>query len=431
MGKLFAALALFLLAAPAWADEERFRAGMEVGGAWRSGDTFAEALPFAEYSERNFGIGLGAPIRVRMQDGSPTDRCATPGLRCQDWDKPSDWLRILRHFDVGGPDTKAQLHVGDLTGVTLGHGSAVWRYYNNQLLDVWRTGVHVVAEGNTWGLSALVGDVLRFDLMALRSHGRPFQGALRRLEFGLGLAVDRREQYWLTDNMQASALAPDLQGSLSAPFRPTLVADLGYEIHNSDKAQVTTWLDGVLQLERGAGAHLGLRAAVRGRLSSLATTLEGRYAGQGYSPAAIGPLYELQWAMRNPAQLPAGWGSRVTAEWIYRGLGRVLLAMDQQQGQKLDTYVWYSSEPLGEWSLRAWAVKRWQRHEQGGSAVDLGQDPIDFSGYVAARLRVDGPWYASLAAGRRWRVHEVWATGQSPLYAETEVRLAAGAEWRW
>ena len=28
-------------------------------------------------------------------------------------------------------------------------------------------------------------------------------------------------------------------------------------------------------------------------------------------------------------------------------------------------------------------------------------------------------------------VREAWPTGQSPLYAETEVRLAAGAEWRW
>ncbi|MBI5607440.1 MAG: hypothetical protein HY902_01015 [Deltaproteobacteria bacterium] len=431
MRLLAACAGLALLAVPAWAEGERFRAGVEVGGAWRSGDTFAEALPFAEYGERNFAVGLGAPIRVRMLDGKPTDQCATPGLRCQDWDKPGDWLRILRHFDLGSPETKGQIHVGDLTGLTLGHGSLVWRYYNNQLLDVWHTGAYAVFDNKSGGVSALVGDLLRMDLLALRAHGRPFRGGLRRLEFGLGVAAERREQVWQADGTHVRALTSDFQGSLSAPFAPSLVADLGYEIVAGNSGQLLTWLDAVWQVDRGVGAHLGMRAVVRGRSDSLAATLEGRYAGRGYLPAAIGPLYELQWPLRSQAALPAGWGSRASAEWVHRGLGRVLVALDHQQGQKLDTYLWYSSEPLGSWSLRAWAVKRWLRGEQGSGNLDLGQDPIDWSAYVSARLRVDGPWYAALAAGRRWRVHGTWPIGQSPLYAENEVRLAAGAEWRW
>lgn len=434
---LAVAATLSLNAAPAAADG--LRAGVEVGGGVLGGDSLADVVPRLEVAAPHWSFGLGAPLRLRVHDAAPRDTCATPALRCADWDRPNDWGRVLRHLDLGQWQGPAHLHIGDLTGVTLGHGSVVWRHYNNALMDTWRMGAtgHVKwqREGGVQhaGLSLMVGDIWRGDVLAARAWGRPIaSGRWQGLEIGVLAAIDRRSYAFVRDGEVWRGGGPDLAGTTSRATVDAVALDAAIELARSDAAVLTAWTDVVLQPDRGSGLHGGLRGSLRGHRGTMALTIEGRLGSRGYVPALFGPLYELErvWRQGAASSVVSG-GSRSSLEIAREGWGRLVLALDHVASQRLDAMAWLMTDDRARLSLRAFAGKRWVQGPLRVAGGNWGEDPVDWLAHVAARMQVTGPWYASLSGGRRWRVRETWLSGTAPLYAETEVRLAAGAEWRW
>jgi hypothetical protein len=424
---------------PLTATAEGLRLAVEVGGGVIGGDSLADVVPRLEVAAPRWSLGLGAPVRLRVHDAAPRDRCDTPAVRCADWDRRTDWGRLLRHLDLGQWQGPAHLHIGDLTGITLGHGSLVWRHYNNALFDTWRMG----ATGHlTWqrqggsqpaGLSMLVGDIWRGDVMAARAWGRPLTaGRWQGLEVGIQAAIDRRGYAFVVQGDTLRGGGDDLEGSTVRRTVDAVGIDAALELARSDAAVLSVWTDAVLQPYRGLGLHGGLRGSLRGQHIDMALTLEGRLGSRGYVPALFGPLYELDRVWRQgQGDAAAVAGSRSSLEVARPGWGRLVLALDHVSGQRLDALAWLMTDDHARLSLRAFVAKRWIRRAIAVDGVSWGGDPLDWLAHVAARMQVSGPWYASLSGGRRWRVHETWTVGSAPLYAETEVRLAAGAEWRW
>ncbi len=422
-----------VLARPARAD---VRNGVEVGTSWLAGDQFVDLTPWLQFEDGPLQFGLAAPVRFRVLDSDPKDSCATPGLRCQDWDTRTDWTRILRHLDWGGWSGDINVHIGDLTGITVGHGELVHRYYNNLLFDTWRTGALIEVMQPTWGLTALTGDVLQADMLALRAWGRPVtHGYWQRLRFGLQAAFDRKVGVATAPGVLGPDATPVGSGGPWQADAPLIAADLSLLVWGDDRRALSSWFSLSGHVADAMAVHLGTSFHRRGALAAV-ISLEGRYIlpigshTASYMPAWFGPTYELDsHSLHNAvASAPdrtglATGGTKATFELARENGFRLVSLVDWLYDRRLDTEVWWQTNPHAQLSVRAMWFKRW--HRQSAS------DPLDQMAYATAKLRVSDIWYANLALGKRWRLSETFAAGQSPLHSELEVRLGFGGQWQW
>ncbi len=419
------------------------RLGLELGSSWLGGDALVDAVPWVELASQRMQIGLGAPIRLRLRDADPQDSCATPGIRCQDWDRWSDWTRILRHLDLGDWRDKFQLHVGDLTGVTLGHGELVWRYYNNLLMDEWNPGVYATVQVPSGGVTLLLRNAVQWSLAAARASGRPIRVGLgRSFEFGVQAAVERRSrtvlQQWSGD--PASLPTYSLRQASGEDARVAVVLDSSLELLRAGSWVVGSWLavGGQGNSHLRMGGHLGLRGVRATAASSLSLTVEGRMAEDGYTPALFDPTYEISLPLRQPQSAAASWvyGLRSSVELSQAGLGRAMVAWDQTGDLRNRLHLWLIADPGQALTLRAYLNHSLLPADpavpQSSGAILAGQaDQPDWMAYLSARLRVQGPWYFSLSGGRRWFWKtDRWLGDYHPQRAELELRIAAGWDWQ-
>lgn len=431
------------ISAPASAEAPPIRLGLELGSSWLGGDALVDVVPWAELATKRMQIGLGAPVRLRLRDAAPQDGCATPGIRCQDWDRWSDWTRILRHFDLGDWRDKFQLHVGDLTGVTLGHGELVWRYYNNLLMDQWNPGVYGSMQVQDGGVTFLLRNAVQWSLAAARASGRPIHRGLgRSFEFGIQAAVERRSravlQLWSGD--PASLPAYRLREASSEAAHVAVVLDGSIELLRAGSWLVGSWLavGGQGTSQARYGGHLGLRAVRTTSSSSLSLTVEGRIAESGYTPALFDPTYEISLPLRVAAAGADPWafGVRSALELTQAGLGRAMVAWDQTGDQRNRLHFWLIADPGRSLTLRAYVNHSLLAADPATSlssgAILAGQvDQPDWMAYLAARYRVQGPWYFSLSGGRRWFWKaDGWGGDYHPQRDELELRIAAGWDWQ-
>ncbi|MBM4342092.1 MAG: hypothetical protein FJ100_01750 [Deltaproteobacteria bacterium] len=427
-GTALLAVATLFCGPPAWASDTRVGAGTEIGTGFLGTDGFVDVSPQLWLQSGAWQLGLGAPVRYRVLDGEPADGCKTPGLRCQDWDEVSDFGRILRFFDYGGWSGDVSVHLGDLTGVSLGHGELVYRYYNNWQYDTWHAGALVDVQKPDFGFSLLTNDVLRWDLLALRAWGRPVgEGFWRKLRFGLQAAWDR--ELTGSDGLEAPTARDD------GPWRPdapALAMDLSLLAWGDDRRALTTYLSLSGHAADALAVHLGLSWHRRGEFAAV-INLEGRVVapfGSPYLPGWFGTLYELQTrSLRGPiagnaqATDKATAGVRASVEWARAHKFRFAGVVDWLHDRRLDATAWFGTDPNQKLQINAMVAKVFFDNGPG--------DPVDWTGNLAARLWVQGPWYAQFAVGRKWRVRPAVPAGTSPLYSEFEVRLAVGADLRW
>lgn len=410
------------------------RLNLELGASALGGDVLLDATPVVEFASRRLQFGVGAPLRLRVNDAAPKDACATPGLRCQDWDRWSDWTRLLRHLDVGDARDPFQLHLGDLTGVTLGHGELLWRYYNNQLFDEWNPGVYLTAQQRDWGFSAVMRHALAWTMAAARASGKPVtRGWWRPLEFGVQAAVERRGRA-VTRDLPSGGWR--FSEGLADQPQVNVVLDLSQPLWSGPGWALGSWVAaGVQGRDQPAlGGHLGLRLHAASAKRSVAVTAEARVGEPGYLPARFDPSYELSTTEgfgRAPAAGAVQWGARGSVELSASGLGRTVIAWDQFGEARQRGHVWIISDLSRDWSLRLYASASLlgaDPAQRAGAALVPGYpDQPDWQGYASGRLRIQGPWYFSAAAGRRW----FWPTGvyagdYHPQRAETELRMAIG-----
>lgn len=446
---LLALSALLALAATAARAEpaDSAVAGGEVATGVLDGDLYTNAALFLAFSAGDLRVGLHAPLRVRVFDrGAPADG-DTPGIRSRDWDEPSDWTRILRFASWGDPDDPVELRLGELTGASLGHGTIVDRFYNTLDLDHYRSGLRVQVDTGAIVVQALVDDVLKADLSALRVAGRPWRAPTgwRSLEVGATVAVDRNAP-WIDAGTPATglnsvgriqsadsvAVVSGLDAALTLWRKRdrTLAAYTDVVALRTDSPQDgTTWAPGV---------HLGLGLELPDLAGNVAlgSRIELRAWDQGYLPTWVDAFYEVQRYDYRPAAEVGGtsktaWARRASE----RSMGALVSAdaLFAQIVQVSATFEWSADAGNG---LQLWVVVP----ERSGlelraaygvrgvlDAEDLG-DLDRANALLSARYRLGGPAYAAAVVGQRWQAVD----GASPHYqAVLEATVGAGIETRF
>jgi hypothetical protein len=278
-----AVLAIALAARPVVAQETRVEAGSSGGparatasgslGAGTFGDQVASSVELGlDVAGDGYALGVGATARWLAGDG----------FRHQDWDDASEWAGIVRYalyrWDGGddgdaGDGSAVSAAVGELGGVTLGHGSLMDGFAGGLDADHGRVGAQV-----SGAAGRVAGELVVDDVVAPRIAGARVAVRAGPSVLGASLAGDRGAP---------SAGASETAGGFAVD------AELGAGSPDDD-TRGALYADLVRLVGAGAsGAHVG----ARGQLALSSRLLVGgraelRAGSDRYLPGWIGPLYE-------------------------------------------------------------------------------------------------------------------------------------------
>jgi hypothetical protein len=238
-------------------------------------DVFANLVLRLNFDRENWGVGFGVPLRLRIIDNDPqNDDDLGSVLRKEDWDEPADFLRVLRYVYVGDPSKTGPFYarLGELVGLSIGHGTIVHRYYNGFDLDRWRVGTNIAVNAGPFGADAVVGDLARIgdpSMAGLRLSLRPLPWLVGeempladRFVIGATLMTDPRAPYMLAKTSSGTVKLNEDNHPIVAD-RQTLAivgVDVGYELLRGDPISITPYIDfnKITNLEGGWGLHLGV-----------------------------------------------------------------------------------------------------------------------------------------------------------------------------
>jgi hypothetical protein len=278
------------------------RSAATVGFASIDDDCFLELTighVFQLGEAGDWRIAPRLPLRLRLADGPPETDAV---IREEDWDEVSDWARVLAFVHYGRIDDPLVLRYGELTGVTLGHGTLVNRYSNTIDLDHYQGGIYVAGDLDLIGAEAVLNDVFDPDLLAGRIFARPFVGIddlplpVRGFKVALTLGADFAAPVAVDTGAGGLFATPENHPVvLGDRFLPMVALDFEVPVLSSPHVDIVPYLDiATLDFET-VGVHLGSFFNVRFTpATTLRTRLEYRFVGEDHVPGYVSPFYEIE-----------------------------------------------------------------------------------------------------------------------------------------
>jgi hypothetical protein len=268
-----------------------------------------------------WGFGARVPLRFRIFDRDPDNPSDPGGLRREDWDQPSDFLRVLRFVYVGQRDKKGPYYVraGQLSSLGIGYGTIMHRYHNGLDAARFHAGINAAVNIDAYGGEAMIGDLLSPYLFGGRFTVRPLQvawgeGYWDRLVTGFSLLTDVTAPLQLTSSMDRVVTN---EGIPSVERDRALVIsglDVGFEVVTLPFLTITpyTALNKMSVVDHGLGWHAGVlwRVTVPLVLDTFEADLRTEY--QRVSGDYRGPYFNTVYEIERYQVLASNGGSRRT-----------------------------------------------------------------------------------------------------------------------
>ena len=384
----------------------------------------------ASFISRDWRASMHVPLRLRVHDAEPKHSMM---LRMEDWDEISDFARLLPLVQYGHAGDPVFVRLGELRGLTLGHGTLVYRYHNNARLNTYRGGVYGRGDWTIVGTEVLVDDFLSPSLAVLRTFSRPFArlgsapSVFRKMRFGLTTGADFRAP---TDVQIAQLSEPEgghyVVRSREKDLIPMLGFDLELPIWESDSLHILSYADLNSVDLQGLGLHVGLRTEIRFTpLSRLTTRLEYQLAGDGYLDRYISPFYEVErWSHRS-GQTKLAWfrteagellegtrhGFNVETEYHLSGWMNLMLSYGDTEGQGNSHLLLHASLP----EFKGFRCALTYANLGFEGLADLADSTGTVFG-VSARYQFGDHFYMKAQAGNEW-----WLNQEPGLKKEFET----------
>lgn len=248
-----------------------------------------------DIQEGNLTLGLFGRVRILIQE---SDNARV--VRERDWDEPSDYVHILRYLQYqrtfGSVTVKAR--VGEMLGVTLGHGTLLRDYANVSDPDHPHSGLRFAVSHEMFDVVGLVDNFIRPGVVATRAAARPFK-SLRAFELGASMVLDptaplqvRTEDHSAHGDLRQVDSAWNLQADTEVLC--LLGLDASYTFGDTKRGQLTPYLDVNTSL-LGAGVHLGAKGRVPLGKSKARISFQVEYRGgsAGYAPGHVDTFYDV------------------------------------------------------------------------------------------------------------------------------------------
>ncbi len=407
-------------ASEASAGPARFRGAIELsavsfpsGTRGGSQDLFIVAAPSLAFDGGDdFGLELGAPLRLRVFDDPPEQRSRDYWnvLRREDWDILSDYGQILRELRIGDEASPVRFRAGSFAGYTLGHGQLISRYGNQVNPDYHPAGATLVAFIGPTRTELFASDVL---------GGRILAGTL---SVDLARLFERAEGTW--DRWHAGVeLANDFgRAGGQAPAVSLAWVFLDGVVFRGKETQIAAHLGGGGRYdsrEPSFGATLGLALDTQPQGMKWGGRVELRKQNGGFRQGMFGFDYEL---------------ARFSAIGLgYAPVGSELLPNDWSLYAEVSTAIGGGDpEARGEPDFVASAAV--ERYFWGRTNVDVSVSGRALEGQLigAARFAVTGlgeaPRYLT-GLEARWRfLPSLYALGQAGtvFFPDPEAGLVRG-----
>ncbi len=235
-------------------------------------DYFVNFALRLSFDRENWGVGFQIPLRIRVHDQDPktVNEDYLGVLRREDWDEVSDYLKLFRYVYIGRRDKKGPFYIrlGELSNLSMGHGTMVHRYFNGVDASRWRGGINASVNVGPFGAETLIGDVADPYLLGLRLTVRPLQLAgvkgffEERLVLGATLMTDTKAPFALRTDTQG-ALVLNKRNVPEVEVDRTLVVvgvDVGLELIETDLLSITPYIDfnAMSTVQDGFGLHIGV-----------------------------------------------------------------------------------------------------------------------------------------------------------------------------
>jgi hypothetical protein len=239
-------------------------------------DDFITIALAINFDREDWGIGLQVPLRFRLTKNDPDSKNDIFGvIRHEDWQEPGDFLRLLRYVYIGRADKKGPFYIriGELVGLTVGHGTIVNRYFNGLDVNTWRVGANVAVNVGAFGGEAVFSDIVHpgtdVALAGLRFTARPLELAesdawpWNRLVVGASLMTDPSAPLTLAMD-PANPGSVLLENGRPVAFQRRVVSivgvDVGLELLDEGPLQITPYVDlnHINNASNGNGLHIGI-----------------------------------------------------------------------------------------------------------------------------------------------------------------------------
>ena len=307
-------------------------------------DVFMNISLRLSFDQENWGVGFQAPVRLRLIDNDPQDG---EFLRLQDWDEWQDFLKFVRYVYIGKRDKSGPFYIriGELSNLSIGHGTIVHRYNNSLDIDRWRVGTNVAVNIGDFGGEVVVSDVGRLGSNAImagyRLSVRPlslFLGGgsvnpetgeaeessgggydpLSRFVVGHTLMVDptaplslQTQQVMNADGTVRTVVVTNDQNlpSVTQERALTIVGlDFGYELLRGEPLSITPYIDinKMSEVESGWGLHMGVLWGLRVPAVIDTLTVDLRTEYRRVSGDYLGPYFNTTYDIERYIANPGG-----------------------------------------------------------------------------------------------------------------------------
>jgi len=208
-------------------------------------------------------------------------------------------LAFIQYGALGDP---LILRYGELTGVSLGHGSIVNRYFNTIDIDHYQGGIYFYGDLGIVGGEAILNDVFGPEVMVARGFVRPFDPfeklplPLRGLKVGATIGADFSAPTAVDVGDEGLFATPENEPIVLADRVLTMFGlDLEVPVVSSPHLDVVPYAD-IASLELEAfGLHFGSMFNIRfNTKSSLRLRAEYRFIGEDHVPGYVSPFYEIE-----------------------------------------------------------------------------------------------------------------------------------------
>ncbi len=284
-------------------------------------DVFATLGLRFNFDQEMWGFGVAVPLRIRLIDQDPQNDDDVGGLlRKEDWDEFSDFLKIIRYVYVGNKNELFYARIGELSGLTIGHGTIVNDYYNGFDIDRWRIGTNLALNIGAFGAEVVVGDIAHLSdpaLVGARATVKPVMLALGddagffgdRLVVGVSAMSDPTVPYELRkDATSGNIVLDDAQHPVVEVDRTLVIAGVDVGLRLLDKPlTITPYVDlnKMSVVDHGWGLHIGVmwELDVPVGIDHLIANVRTEY--RRVSGDYLGPYFDVAYEIER-YELPAG-----------------------------------------------------------------------------------------------------------------------------
>ena len=270
-------------------------------------DYFVLVSPRFDLNVGPVGLGLQVPLNLRVIDNDPPNDDDIGGLlREEDWDEPSDFLKIIRYVRYGYKHTGLMYaRVGEIAA-DLGHGTIMGRYLNNVDINTFRLGSQFDVYTEYGGVETVVSDYgsvfggsPESRLIGIRAYVKPYaffgdpESVFNMFAIGFTMASDLNAPRALSGDL-------DNDGNFVVAREASQTVygfDLEAKVLDTELVQITPYTDTNFISNAGWGWHLG--TAFHFRLPfiidlALPARLEYRRFSSDYIPTYFSSFYEIE-----------------------------------------------------------------------------------------------------------------------------------------